>query len=181
MQLFEAIQRGAIHIEDKFFPSEIYKDIFYDLMQVNYNACYQPSETLYYNRLEAYPSHEYFYNKYNEFIINKLSELLGCQIKDFNSFSRRLIADELKKSPQGNGKYGLVHKDGMDFAGVLSLDQSVNNGTAFYEHEFHRAPNMEIGAYPNRLILYSGYRFHSTCYDFNLKERTKIDMFFNKA
>ena len=159
----------------------MYKDVYFDLTQVNYSTCYQPSETLYYNRMEAYPTHEYLYNKYNEFIINRLTEMVGCQINDFSSFSRKLIRDELKKSPQGNGKYGLVHKDSMDFAGVLSLDQSVNNGTAFYEYEFHRAPNIEVGAYPNRLLLYSGNRFHSTCYDFNLEESIKLVMFFNRG
>ncbi len=58
MQLHEAIQRGAIHIEDKFFTDEIYKDTYFNLKQVNFGACYQPSQTLYYNRLEAYPSHK---------------------------------------------------------------------------------------------------------------------------
>jgi hypothetical protein len=181
MQLHEAVTRGAVHIESNFFTEEIYKDIYFNLKQVSFNVCYQPSRTLYYNRLEAYPSHEYWYNRYDEFIVNKLKNLLGCEIKDFSCFARKLYAEELKKSPQGNGKYGLVHQDDMDFACVLSLDESVNNGTAFYEQAFHRAPFMEIGAYPNRLILYSGKRLHSTCYDFNLNESMKLVMFFNKG
>tara|TARA_R100000149_G_scaffold64268_1_gene36086 strand:+ start:483 stop:1028 length:546 start_codon:yes stop_codon:yes gene_type:complete len=180
MQLHEAIQRGAVHLENNFFTDEIYKDVYFNLKQVNFNACYQPAQTLYYNRLEAYPCHEYWYNRYDEFILLKLRSLLGCELKDFKCFARKLIGKELKKSPQGSHKYGLVHKDDMDFACVLSLDESVNNGTAFYEHQFHRAPYMEVGAYPNRLVLYSGHRYHSTCYDFNLEESTKLVMFFNK-
>lgn len=180
MQLHEAIERGAVHIENNFFTDEIYKDIYFNLKQVSFHECYQPSRQLYYNRLEAYPCHEYWYNRYDEFILLKLRDILGCEIKDFSCFARKLIAEELKKSPQGNGKYGLVHKDDMDFACVLSLDESVNNGTAFYDKHYDRYPNMEIGAYPNRIIIYSGKRFHSTCYDFNLKESMKLVMFFNR-
>jgi|TARA_R100000149_G_C5879877_1_gene144588 hypothetical protein len=181
MQLFQAINKGALHIESDFFTKEIYNDIFFDLKQVDYTACYQPSPTLYFNRLEAYPTHEYLYNKYNEFIIEKIQFMLGCEIKDFSCFARKLLKSELEKSSQGKTKYGFVHKDETDFAGVIGLDESTNNGTAFYEHEWHRFPNSEIGSYPNRLVMYSGNRYHSTCYDFNLKETIKLVFFCNKA
>lgn len=177
MQLYEAIDKGSIHLDSNFFPDNIWKDIFYDLKQVQFNQTYQPSGFNYYNRLEAYPTNEYWYNKYNDFIINKVQNSLGCKIKNFDCFARKLIKSEIQKSPQGQCKYGTVHKDDSEYSAVISLDESTNGGTAFYEHHHHRYPNSEIGAYPNRLVLYSGSKFHSTCYDFNLDQSIKLVFF----
>lgn len=182
MQLHEAIKRGALHIEDNFFTPEIFKEIQHDLVyqKGSFIPTFQPFDDAHYNRFAAYPCHEFIWKKYDKYAIEKITFLLGCSIKNYNSFFRRTLTEDLKKAPQVNQKYGLVHYDDNDFAGVLYFDDSVNSGTAFYNKWYERHPYTEIGAFPNRCVLYDGRRYHSCCSDFNLKASTKYLMFFDR-
>ena len=92
-----------------------------------------------------------------------------------------MITKELLKS-KTNTPYGIVHQDLINqFAAVLPFYQSNSGGTAFYEYEFDKYPDIQIGAYPNRLIIYDAQRNHSPCNDFTFKETYKLNIFFDKG
>ena len=91
-----------------------------------------------------------------------------------------MITEELLKS-KTNTPYGLVHHDSDNqFAAVLPFYQSNSGGTAFFEYQSDKYPDIQIGAYPNRLIIYDAGRFHAACNDFTFKETYKLNIFFNQ-
>ncbi len=182
MQVYEALKRGALHIEDDFFPPEVFKNIQHDLVHQkgSFLPSFQPFHDSYYNRFSAYPCHEFTTKKYDQHAFDKISFILGCKIKNFSSFFRKTYTAELKKSPQVNGKYGFLHYDDQEFAAVLYFDDSVHNGTAFYNKWYEKVPYTEVGAFPNRIVLYHGRRYHSICTDHNLECSTRFLCFFDK-
>ena len=64
-----------------------------------------------------------------------------------------------------------VESDLADLAGVFYFEQSYLGGTAFFENHFDPIPDITIGAYTNRLILYNGNRWHAPCADYTFEER----------
>ena len=59
----------------------------------------------------------------------------------------------------------------------MHFDQSYEGGTAFFEHYWDKIPDIYIGAYPNRLLLYSSNRWHCPSFDFSYKERDSLAFF----
>ena len=88
---------------------------------------------------------------------------------------------ELQQSPQSFDKYGFVHKDCPDgepaLAGMMYFDQSFDGGTAFFANQMDKIPDIYISAYPNRLVLYHGNRFHAPAIDYTFKERLTLTFF----
>ena len=118
--------------------------------------------------------------------ISKLKYKAGYQPHDryfgnrFQAYPRKMIAEELLKS-KTNTPYGIVHQDNVNqFAAILFFHQSTSGGTAFFEYEDDKYPDIQIGAYPNRLIIYSAKRNHAPCNDFTFEETYKLNIFFDK-
>ena len=90
-----------------------------------------------------------------------------------------MITEELLKS-KTNTPYGIIHQDSDEnqFAAVMPFYQSNSGGTAFFEYVFDKYPDIQIGAYPNRLIIYGAKRHHAACNDFSFKETYKLNFFF---
>ena len=57
------------------------------------------------------------------------------------------------------------------------MDFSVTGGTAFFNAQSDKFPDIEIGAVPNRLVLYDNKRFHAPSHDYTYDVR-KIICFF---
>ena len=182
MKLYEHILNGSIHIERNFLEPKLYDKMFKEMSKLKYKACYQPSAKYFGNRFQAYPTNEVdHWNKYKDIIVKKIENLLGCKIKDVKLKFRKMITKELLKS-KTNTPYGLIHHDPHNqFAAVLSFYQSNSGGTAFFEYISDKYPDIQIGAYPNRLIIYNAQRHHSPCNDFTFKETYKLNIFFDKV
>ena len=182
MKLYEHILNGSIHIERNFLEPKLYTKMLKEIPKLKYKAGYQPSAVYFGNRFQAYPTNEVdHWNKYKDIVVKKIENLLGCKIKIVNLKLRKMITEELLKS-KTNTPYGIVHHDaGSKLAAVLSFYQSNSGGTAFFEYSFDKYPDIQIGAYPNRLIIYDGSRNHSPCNDFTFKETYKLNIFFNKV
>lgn len=185
--MFEYIMKGGISIHPNFFGEDQFDRIKAELNSphyLTYKTHYQP-DTYYGNRLQAYPCYESYYGKENEYCINKLEDILKVKIIDFNSVARRTILDEIKQSKQNFGKYGFTHRD-VDFkdldrpmmAGMMYFDQSFEGGTAFFENHWDKVPDIYVSAYPNRLVLYHGGRWHAPALDYTFKERVTLSFFF---
>jgi len=182
MKLYEHILNGSIHIERNFLEHKLYTKMFKKISKLKYKAHYQPGALYFGNRFQAYPTNELDnWNKYKDIVVKKIENLLGCKIKNVKLKFRKMITEELLKS-KTNTPYGLVHQDipGNQFAAVLSFYQSNSGGTAFFEYPFDKYPDIQIGAYPNRLIIYDATRHHSACNDFTFKETYKLNIFFNQ-
>jgi len=94
---------------------------------------------------------------------------------------RKVYSEELLKS-KCNTRYGFIHTDGgmygnCLYAGVIYMDFSNTGGTAFFNAPSDKFPDIEIGAVPNRLILYDNKRFHAPSHDFTYEVRKNICFF----
>jgi len=179
MQPYEQILNGSIHIERNFFEEELYKKISKEILKLKLSPGYQPASYYYGNRFQAYPCHECNWLKYKKIIVNKIEHLLGCKIKDITIKVRRTDMDEVAKS-KFNTTYGLVHSDPTDFGAILCFNQTSSGGTAFFEYHFDKYPDISIGAYPNRMIIFRGTRNHTAQHDFTFESIYKLLVFFNK-
>jgi len=182
MKLYEHILNGSIHIERNFLEHKLYTKMSKEISKLKYKACYQPGTVYFGNRFQAYPTNELdHWNKYKDIVVKKIENLLGCKIKNVNLKFRKMITEELLKS-KTNTPYGLIHNDpGNQFAAILPFYQSNSGGTAFFEYKFDKYPDIQIGAYPNRLIIYGAKRNHAACNDFSFKETYKLNIFFNQS
>ena len=180
MKLYEHILNGSIHIERNFLEPKLYTKIFKEISKLKYKAGYQPGTLYFGNRFQAYPTNEVdHWNKYKDIVVKKIENLLECKIKNVKLKLRKIITKELLKS-KVNTPYGLVHQDRYhQFAALLPFFQSNSGGTAFFERQSDKYPDIQIGAYPNRLIIYDASRFHAACNDFSFKETHKLNIFFN--
>ena len=183
--MIDYILNGGISIHYNFFTKEKYTNIKSDLDRLNYEAQHQPGSGYYGNRLQAYPCYENQYDKENDYITNKIEGILQTKITDFRTVARKIILSEIKQSPQNFGKYGLVHRDCPAgekeeplIAGMMYFDQAYDGGTAFFNNQMERVPDIYISAVPNRLVLYHGGRYHSPCLDYTFKERLTLSFFF---
>ena len=59
------------------------------------------------------------------------------------------------------------------------IEQSYTGGTAFYENQWDKAPDIIYGSWPNRLVLYNGKRNHAACHDLTYEKRYMLILFFN--
>ena len=107
--------------------------------------------------------------EFNSIIKEKHKKFLGLDRFDFKSFVRKTLTEEVKES-LFNGKYSQIHTDKSDFASVLYFEDAPSNGLAIFDDD-NKKPNLEIGAEPNKLILYKGSRSHSACFDSNFEVR----------
>ena len=182
MKLYEHILNGSIHIQRNFLEPKLYTKMFKEIHKLKYKAGYQPGGLYFGNRFQAYPTNEIDpWNKYKDIVVKKIEDLLGCKIKNVHLKLRKIITKELLKS-KVNTPYGLVHQDLINqFVAILPFYQSNSGGTAFYEYGSDKYPDIQIGAYPNRLIIYDAHRNHSACNDFTFKETYKLNIFFDKV
>ena len=182
MKLYEHILNGSIHIERNFLEPKLYDKMFKEMSKLKYTARCQPGALYFGNRFQAYPTNEVdHWNKYKDIGAKKIEDLLGCKIKNVKLKARKMITEELLKS-KTDTTYGIVHHDpDHQFAAVLSFYQSNSGGTAFFEYISDKYPDIQIGAYPNRLIIYNAKRNHSPCNDFTFKETHKLNVFFDKG
>lgn len=180
MKLYEHILNGSIHIQRNFLEPKLYDKMLKEIPKLKYKAGYQPGSVYFGNRFQAYPVNEIDdWNKYKDIVVKKLENLLGCKIKNVHLKLRKMITEELLKS-KTNTPYGLVHQDRYNqFASILPFYQSNSGGTAFFENISDKYPDIQIGAYPNRLIIYNAKRNHAACSDFSFKETYKLNIFFN--
>ena len=179
MKPYEQLLNGSIHIERNFFEKKLYEKIAKEIVKLKYFAGYQPGSHYYGNRFQAYPTYECTWPKYKKVIVKKIEKLLGCKIKDVSIKVRRTDMDEVAKS-KFNTTYGLVHSDSTDFGAILCFNQTSSGGTAFFEYHFDKYPDISIGAFPNRMIIFNGKRHHTTQHDFTFKSFYKLLIFFNK-
>ena len=104
-----------------------------------------------------------------------------ADISSLKVIARKTLMSEVKKS-KAHGKYGFVHRDIDDkqeqlIAGMLYFDQSFDGGTAFFENHWDKTPDIYVSAYPDRLILYHGHRWHAPAFDYTFEERKTLSFF----
>ena len=184
--ILDLIKYGSIISIPHFLNN--YEELDSKKEQYEYEAVYQPVGRKYGNRFQAHPCYEtpFFENcdkSMNNSIKEQIETLVGKKIIDFNSRLRLSISSELKKSNAfvNNPPYGFVHQDDIQFAGVLLFDQSFTGGTSFFEYSNDKIPDITYGAWPNRLVLYNGFRSHAACHDFTYERRYALLLFFNVA
>jgi len=180
--MLKYILNGGVSQHPVFFTKEKFYSIKEDLDKVEWRKGYQPAGTYYGNRMQAFPCYEYPYEKENETIKKKLEDILQTNIIEFHCLARKTILSEVKQSTQNFGKYGLVHKDDNEnqspiIAGMMYFDQSFDGGTAFFKDQMEKVPDMYISAFPNRLVLYHGGRWHAPCLDYTFEERLTLSFF----
>lgn len=183
----ELISSGSIITQTGFL--ENYAELYEKLEKYHYDETYQPSSVYYGNRFQSpLPCWETDYlvncdSDMNEKIESQVQKLFAKPIIDWHCRIRLTITDELKQSVHlkhgGSNSIGSVHHDAYDYAGVLPFEQSYTGGTAFYENNWDKAPDIIYGSWPNRLVLYKGKRNHAACHDFTYDKRYMLVLFFN--
>ena len=176
---------GGISIHPMFFSKEKFYSIKSDLDRLKWHKVHQPSGDYYGNRMQAFPCYENQYDKENDYIKTNIEGILQTKITDFKTIARRVILSEVKESTQNFGKYGFIHRDYPPeaeseplIAGMMYFDQAYDGGTAFFNSQMEKVPDIYISAYPNRLVLYHGGRFHAPAVDYTFKERLTLSFFF---
>ena len=174
----EYILNGGIFIKPDFLYEKDFKDLEKTVKKIKMFESYQPRFYYFGNRFQAYPCYEAQSKKITNLMKNNIAKIFNRELIDFSCIIRKTISEELKKS-KVNTKYGLIHKDDKQFASVLHLDQSVSGGTGFFENSFDKYADIDVGAFPNRILIYNGLRSHAPIQDYTYKERYVIATFWN--
>ena len=183
--ILDTIKKGSIYIEPNFLDEILFNEFKENLKKYKFIETYQPKRAHYGNRFQAFPCYEtedlkIIDKKFCDIFTNKIKNILNIDNIKISMFLRKNLTEELKIS-KANTKYGFVHRDELsEFAGVFHFVQSVDGGTAFFENHWEKVPDIEIGAYSNRLIIYNGNRWHSSCTDFTFNERIALTIFINR-
>ena len=178
--MYNSLLNGSFYLKPEWLDWDLFNEIRNSFSTFKYRSLFQPYSIHYGNRFQAYPCYEFDLIKYNSVFIPKFEDILQRKIikKSFKCIARKAITEEVKKS-KVNTPWGIVHNDPEDIAGVLYFDQTSNGGTAFFEHKGDKYPDISIGAYPNRLLMYNGKRWHAIATDFTFEERYVLAFFFN--
>ena len=179
--MYDYILNGGLYIKPDFFDVKDFLTMKDDLDELEYNKTYQPSGVYYGNRLQAFPCYELSYNKFKNKTLNILNHILKEDITDLNIFARKTIMSEVRQS-KSYDKYGFIHRDVNEnekplIAGMMYFDQSNDGGTAFFRNHWDKVPDINIGAFPNRMIMYSGHRWHAPSIDYTFEERKTLSFF----
>jgi len=179
--MYDYLTSGGVYIKPNFFNADDFLQMRDGLNELKYEQTYQPSGVYYGNRLQAFPCYEADYEKHKDIIINSLQGVLNRDITDIKVLARKTLMSEVKKS-KSYGKYGFIHRDVDDnnkslIAGMMYFDQSYDGGTAFFENHWDKTPDIYVSAYPNRLILYHGHRWHAPAIDYTFEERKTLSFF----
>tara|TARA_R110001592_G_scaffold114758_2_gene314868 strand:+ start:1226 stop:1786 length:561 start_codon:yes stop_codon:yes gene_type:complete len=182
MNLDNVKNEGGIYIRENFFSEEQLSKIKNDFKSKTFYSHHQPEKYECGNRFQAYPCYQ------NEEDTSDVCYTIGNYFKtafDDNfrveAIYRKVYSEELLKS-KCNTRYGFIHKDGgmretCIYAGVVYMDFTVTGGTAFFNSPADKFPDIEIGAVPNRLILYDNLRYHAPSHDFTYEVRENICFF----
>ena len=172
-----------MNIIDDFYSDEDYATMFTIAYHANYHATYQPQEIHFYDRLKAYPCYQSreFRTEDTPYkvFVKTVEQKNEVKILEGKSCFRKILSSEL-----GNiFKYGIsphTDQEKYDFAGVVYYNiESLYDGTALYSSQFHREPNLIVGAKSNRCVFYSPLKWHSPLQDKNTTVRL-IQPFFIK-
>jgi len=173
------ILSGGIFIQPNFLLENEFVDLFEKVKKLDYKETYQPNDVYFGNRFQAYPCYEKNDDDITKFLYSKIQPLFKRELKNFQCKIRKTLTDELKSS-KVNTDMGIIHIDeDNDFASVLQFEQTVNGGTAFFENKWDKYPDITVGSYPNRIIIYKGKRNHAPMFDYTYKERYIIASFWN--
>ena len=183
--MLDYLKNGGVYIKPNFFDNDVFNEIKNDLDKLNYSKTHQP-DTYYGNRLQAFPCYESLYEGHKDTIINSLQGVLGKDINDLKVLARKTLMSEVKQS-KSYGKYGFIHRDVENnntqwyrtplIAGMMYFDQSFDGGTAFFENHWDKVADIYVSAYPNRIVLYNGNRWHAPAFDYTFEERKTLSFF----
>ena len=174
----KSISFGGIHICNDFLNKDVYNTLEKKVKKLKYKATHQPYKQYYGNRFQAYPCYESFNKSITQLLQPHIQSEFGRELKNFNVVTRKILSSELKQS-KVNTPFGLIHQDNTDFASIIYFDQTVSGGTNFFEYVIDKYPDISIGAYPNRLIVYNGRRPHAPAHDFTFEERYIVASFWD--
>lgn len=182
-QIVNMLEQHGIYISNQFLDPGDFMDLADSFDNYKFEASYQPGGEFYGNRLQAYPVYESDHlseinEDLNTKIKKRIEDILGHEIIDFYASLRYVLMDEVKRSAQSE-KYAIKHVDPRHCAGVLYFEQAVDGGTAFFRTIHDKKPDSEVGAYPNRCVLYNGQSIHAPCNDFTYDKRKILVFFFN--
>ena len=181
--MVQYLTNGGIYINNNFLSEDEFNKVVEEVKNMELHPTYQPENTLFGSRFEAFPCYEtdYFSRIKSNILITfklQIEELFGEPFHKFDMKLRKTLTEEVRRSAQ-NHKYGITHVDQSGYAGVFYFSQSINGGTAFFRNTFDRYPDIEIGALPNRLVVYPASYPHAPCTDFNTEDRYSLAMFFD--
>ena len=178
--MYQELIDGSFYVKPGWLDWKLFNNIRKSLPDLKYKPIYQPSETYYGNRFQAYPCYEIPFAEYHFVFISQFEATLKKRVdkKSFKCLVRKSVIEEIKKS-KVNTPWGIVHYDPEEIAAILYFDQTSNGGTAFFENCEDKYPDISIGAYPNRLLMYNAKRWHAIATDFTFKERYILAFFFN--
>ena len=184
--ILDLIKNGSIISIPDFLNN--YEELDSKKEKYEYEEGYQPGILKHYgNRFQAHPCYETLNfrvcdNSMNNSIKEQIETLIEQKTTYFDCKIRLSLSSELKKSNAFiNKDFGFIHHDDKQFAAVLPFDQSFTGGTAFFSHAWDKIPDITYGAWPNRLILYNGFRNHAACQDFTFESRYILTIFFEVA
>jgi len=174
------ILTGGLYIQPGFLPEKEFDWLYEKIKNLDYIETHQPTHIKVGNRFQGYPCYENFDKDISRFMESRIKSIFNRDLKDFQCVIRKTLADELKMS-KFDGDYGIIHHDNENatFASVFQFDRTTNGGTAFFENGWDKYPDISVGSYPNRLLIYRGLRNHAPMYDYTYKERYVIATFWN--
>jgi len=177
------LEHGGLYINHSFLPEDKFEKLDKNFFQFDFEATYQPSGIDYGNRLQAYPCYDTgplqdIYCELHELLGNSICNVVGRNLTDFQANLRYVSSKEIQKSKQ-NQHYGISHADAYEYAGIIYFEQTTTGGTAFFRTPLDIYPDMEVGAIPNRVVMYRGDITHAPAHDFSYDYRRCVVFFFN--
>lgn len=183
MDIKDYIDKGGFYVDHCFLEPHEFEELNNKFYNYKFDEIYQPYGIYYGNRFQAFPVYESehlqtFDEKMDKLIYSKIENIVGKPLKNWHAILRYSITEEVLKSKK-NTKYHPPHTDRTNVAGMLYFDQTTSGGTAFYRTQYDNEPDIEIGACPNRMVMYNGQILHSPVNDFTFEKRKTLSFFFD--
>ena len=172
---------------DNFYNENEWAKVNALLKVMKFTPTYQPENNTIDNRLKGYPCYETkeqpSLDLLKEIVSGALQRNTMYNIKNINTYFRKIYTKELEKSPANN--HSSIHKDAdtHKMAGVIYFDGlTIKGGTSLYFNTSMSTqfePDVIYAARPNRAILYDSQIFHCANHDNAYDVRTIQTIFFD--
>jgi hypothetical protein len=174
-----------LFIVENFYSPEDFNFVLTSSMLNPYVGTYQPRDSFYYRKEDAYSCHETKDFSEEDIVFNKFcktfQEKTSFKIQKISTRFRKIYSSEIENVL----KYGMpshqdLVKDTVNIAGIVYINTSgLEDGTSFFSSKNQIEPDIIIGSVPNRCIFYDPSIWHRPLQDKKTNMRV-IQPFFLK-
>jgi len=150
---------------DNFLQKEEYETIVKKLSEYKFSKFIE----------NDYPFHKVWACSKVKYILENAFKRIGIIPQFYELFFKKIITEELKQS-QHDTRYGVIQNNEEENRKFIIFFQQTNTGgVALFRHNFEKIPDIEFGAYPNRLVIFDNTVSYAHSHDFTYGEKIILE------